>query len=131
MDQRDFQALKTRIPGQVSEKVRETVEKLDRLWQTMGFSIDEKNERTDMITYHFNELAEKMLSEETEVKIKFFQKNSSTRTQKRSFMIKRKTRNLRKRPEVDVSEILDLVSFKSFSRKSLKPKRIHETCPTA
>ena len=70
MDQRDFQALKTRIPGQVSDKVRETVEKLDRLWQTMGFSIDEKNERTDMITYHFNELAEKMLSEETEVKIK-------------------------------------------------------------
>jgi len=71
MDQRDFQVLKTRIPGQVSEKVRETVEKLDRLWQTMGFSIDEKNERTDMITYHFNELAGKMLSEETEVLEKF------------------------------------------------------------
>ena len=75
MDQRDFQVLKTRIPGQVSEKVRETVEKLGRLWQTMGFSIDEKNERSDMITYHFNELAEKMLSEETEVKIKFSKKN--------------------------------------------------------
>ena len=89
MDQRDFQTLKTRIPGQVSDKVRETVEKLDRLWQTMGFSIDEKNERTDMITYHFNELAEKMLSEETEVKIKFKKKFPSTRTQRwLLFMIK-------------------------------------------
>ena len=47
------------------------------------------------------------------------------------FLIKRRTKNYSERPKVEVDDILKLVGYKIFTRKSVKLKWTHESLPTA